>query len=81
MKGHDESSFEKITGARGEAWNLQKKAIVNCRLHRIPFVVSALAPLVDGEKISKSMGCEVEVEDMYPYRGVKGRLKERRIKP
>lgn len=76
LKGHDASSFEKITGAKGEAWQYQQKAIVACRLQRVPLVVSSLAPLVDEETVQKKYG-DVEIEDMYPYRGVKGRLKNR----
>lgn len=79
LKGHDESSFESITGAKGDYYQYQKKAIVACRMAHVPLVISTLAPLVDYEKIEKKLGCEIEVEEMYPYRGVKGRLKARGI--
>lgn len=80
LKGHDESSFVAITGARGEAWAFQQRAIVSCRRLRVPLVISALAPLVDFEAIEKSLGCEIEVEELYPYKGVRGRLKARGLK-
>lgn len=78
LKGHDESSFEAITGANGELYQLQQKAIVQCRLQRVPLVISSLAPLVDEEMVRNKWG-DVEIEDMHPYKGVKKRLKERNI--
>jgi len=77
IKAHDGSDFEKITGAKTEAFAYQLKAAEALKQARIGLSIAVMAPFVDPRKLPWRIN---EVEDLILYKSTKKRLSERGIK-
>lgn len=79
VKGHDCGSFERVTGAHGNALEYQIKAIENCRRRGIPCDVAAMPEVVDIQALRSKVSKRIETEPLRYYQGTKNRMVERGI--
>jgi uncharacterized Fe-S cluster-containing radical SAM superfamily protein len=76
IKAHCGADFEKITGAKAEAFDYQLKAAEALREARMHYSVAVMTPFVNPRKLPHGVG---EVEDLILYKSTKKRLMERGI--
>ena len=85
IKGWDEKSFEKITGARGEYFHYQLKALEALAEKGVPFWVAVMYDVFgeDGVKALEEklpVSCRIEYEYLETYPFVLENLRKRGIK-
>lgn len=78
LKGNNPETFQKVTGANGDAFQYQLDAIKNLRLNRIRCGVAVMTDFVDFKRLQGSMPyISFEREHLIKYSGTEKRLKER----
>lgn len=76
IKAHNGSDFEKITGAKAEAFDYQLKAAEALRKARMHYSIAVMTPFVNPRKLPHGVS---EIEDLILYKSTKKRLMERGI--
>lgn len=81
-KAGDPQLFEKVTGAKANAFENPKNAISLCDRYHIPTVISYIPKFSSPSTTPKSKVYKnnLEKEDLYNYRGVKERLEKKGCK-
>jgi uncharacterized Fe-S cluster-containing radical SAM superfamily protein len=79
LKGVDERSFEKITGAEGKYFAYQLRALELLEKYQIEHRAAILAELFNKEDIQKLNIPNLEYESLIKYPFVKKTLKDRNI--
>jgi uncharacterized Fe-S cluster-containing radical SAM superfamily protein len=74
IKAHKGSDFEKITGAKAEAFAYQLKAAEALKQARISHSIAVMTPFVDPRKLSIRIN---EVEDLISYKSTEKNLRQR----
>ena len=78
IKGSDEETFERVTGAKGEAFKYQIEAVKALREACVPHVVACMPQFVTPQIIEWKTGAyEIETEDLRYYSGTRGNINRR----
>lgn len=76
IKGHNDTIFEQVTGAKGEFYKLPLQAIAALQAKGWELQV-AFNPNIVNERMLNDMPADIEYENMRSYKGVAARMKER----
>jgi uncharacterized Fe-S cluster-containing radical SAM superfamily protein len=79
IKGHDASTFEKVTGCQGKYYQLPLMAIDFLAAEGLNYQVAFNPDIVKRSALKLPPGADIEFERMRSYAGVKERMKSRGI--
>jgi len=84
IKGHDEETFQRVTGARGEYFKYAPIAIQELRNAGASLEVAYMAafvPIGKAATLTHTLRPKLEPESLRYYAGVKGRIEARGLRP